>query len=181
MPSSSTMPSSDGISSEASIKPFSGRKAFRTWSIGINGGALYPAVAFGGSNDFTNSEITLGYGVNLKYQAAHWLAMQLDFLRGKLKGNQDNNLTDGSVAFPNFRNVKSFETEIHAAISLSGVFTLGNINWLSARSKVIPYVSIGGGIAWYEPTIVYVPLTLLLQCPHLQQCLHQTVYLQKLL
>jgi outer membrane protein OmpA-like peptidoglycan-associated protein len=140
------------------VKPFSGRKAFRTWSIGINGGAMYPAVAFGGSNNFTNPQITIGYGANIKYQAAHWIAFQLDFLRGKLKGNQDHeldNITNNPVvAFPNYRNVKSFETDLHAALSLNAVFTLGNINWLVPKSKVIPYISLGGGIAWYEPTIV---------------------------
>jgi OOP family OmpA-OmpF porin len=141
------------------IKPFSGKKGFRTWSIGINGGVLYPAVAFGGSNNFTNPEITIGYGANIKYQVAHWLAFQFDFLRGKLKGNQDNKLdkvgplTPGP-AFPTYRNVKEFETSLHAAMSLNAVFTLGNVNWLSAKNKVIPYLALGGGIAWYEPEIV---------------------------
>jgi outer membrane protein OmpA-like peptidoglycan-associated protein/opacity protein-like surface antigen len=140
------------------VAPFSGKKAFRTWSIGINGGALFPAIAWGGSNNFSNPQISLGYGANIKYQAAHWFAVQLDFLRGNLKGNQDNELDNingnSVIAFPAYRNVKEFETELHAALSLNAVFTLGNINWLVARSKVIPYISLGGGLAWYEPTIV---------------------------
>lgn len=140
-----------------SVAPFSGKKAFRTWSIGINAGAIYPAVAFGGSNNFTNPQVSLGYGVNIKTQVAHWLAFQLDFLRGKLKGNQDNELNNDLgtpvAAFPTYRNVKEFETEIHAALSLNTVFTLGNINWLSAKNKVIPYISLGAGLAWYEPKI----------------------------
>ena len=140
------------------IAPFSGRKAFRTWSIGINGGVLYPAVAFGGSNNFTNPEITIGYGANIKYQVAHWLAFQLDFLSGKLKGNQDNKLNDDLgtpvAAFPTYRNVKEFETRLKAALSLNSVFTLGNVNWLSVKNKVIPYIALGGGIAWYKPEIV---------------------------
>ena len=141
------------------IKPFSGKKGFRLWSIGINGGVLYPAVAFGGSNNFTNPQVTIGYGANIKYQAAHWLAFQLDFLRGKLKGNQDHALDPISgqqptAAFPTYRSVKSFETDLHAALSLNAVFTLGNVNWLFLKNKVIPYLSLGAGIAWYEPEIV---------------------------
>ena len=142
------------------IKPFSGRNQFRTWSIGINVGALYSMVAIGGSNNFSTNPVDLGFGVNLKYQVTHWSALQLDIISGKLIGNQDNKLLDPSVsgalppAFPNYRNVKSFETFLHYAASLSGVFTLGNINWLSVKNKVIPYVSLGGGIANYTPWIV---------------------------
>jgi outer membrane protein OmpA-like peptidoglycan-associated protein/opacity protein-like surface antigen len=159
------------------IKPFSGRNQFRTWSIGINVGALYSMVAIGGSNNFSTNPVDLGYGVNLKYQVTHWSALQLDIIRGKLKGNQDNKLNDPSVigalppAFPNYRNVKSFVTDLHYAASLSGVFTLGNINWLSVKNKVIPYVSLGGGIANYTPRIVTrsptLPYTIIPDHPYL--------------
>ncbi|MDB5199302.1 MAG: OmpA family protein [Chitinophagaceae bacterium] len=141
------------------IKPFSGTKGFRTWSIGINGGVLFPAVAMGGTNNFSNPQITLGYGIDIKYQWTHWFALQVDVIRGKLKGNQDNALDNrpsggSTVAFPEFRNVKSFVTDLHYAASLNGVFTLGNINWLSVKNKIIPYVALGGGIASYKPEIV---------------------------
>src|SRR5437868_711607 len=71
-----------------SIAPFSGTKAFRKWSIGINGGFLYPAVATGGSNDFQSPK-----------------------------------------------------------------FTLGNINWLMVKNTVIPYISIGAGLASWHTDI----------------------------
>src|SRR5665811_2238245 len=80
------------------IKPFSGRNQFRTWSIGINVGALYSMVAIGGSNNFSTNPVDLGFGVNLKYQVTHWSALQLDIISGKLKGNQDNKLLDPSVS-----------------------------------------------------------------------------------
>ncbi|MDQ6756493.1 MAG: OmpA family protein [Bacteroidota bacterium] len=137
-----------------SIKPFSGRVPFRTWSIGINGGALYPAVATGGSNDFQKPKVTIGYGANIKYQITHWFALQGDVIRGKLKGNNDENLSNGQPAFPNYRPIRSFVTDLHYAASLSGVFTLGNVNWLSIRNKVIPYVSVGAGIASWHTDIV---------------------------
>ena len=105
-------------------KPFTGNKGFRKWSVGINAGALYPSLAIGGSNDFTNPRIGLGYGANLKYQFTHYFAVQGDFLRGNVKGNQDEKLSDGSVAYPNYRGVKSFETDINWAGSISGVLLL---------------------------------------------------------
>ncbi len=138
------------------IKPFSGTKGFRQWSIGINAGALRPSVVIGGTNNFSKNLVTLGYGIDIKYQWTHWFALELDAIRGKLKGNQDNALDDlpapaSTVAYPNYRNVKSFVTQIHYAASLNGVFTLGNINWLSVKSKVIPYVAVGAGIINYDP------------------------------
>ncbi|HEY8690789.1 MAG TPA: OmpA family protein [Chitinophagaceae bacterium] len=141
------------------IKPFSGTKGFRQWSVGINVGALRPCLAIGGSNNFSKNLFTLGYGIDIKYQVNHWFAFELDAIRGKLKGNQDRALdnvpsTTSTVAFPIYRNVKSFATELHYAASLNGVFTLGNVNWLSVKNKVIPYVSIGAGLASYKPTIV---------------------------
>jgi outer membrane protein OmpA-like peptidoglycan-associated protein len=138
------------------IKPFSGTKGFRQWSIGINAGILRPSVIIGGTNNFSKNLVTLGYGIDIKYQVNHWFAFQLDAIRGKLKGNQDNNLDDlpgapGTAPYPNFRNVKSFVTQLHYAVSLNGVFTLGNVNWLSAKNKVIPYLALGAGIVNYNP------------------------------
>ncbi len=46
------------------VKPFSGAKEFRKWSIGINAGVLNPSIIFGGSNDFAKPQYTLGYGAN---------------------------------------------------------------------------------------------------------------------
>jgi outer membrane protein OmpA-like peptidoglycan-associated protein len=138
------------------IKPFSGTKGFRQWSVGINAGILRPSLIIGGTNQFSKNLITLGYGLDIKYQVAHWFAFQLDAIRGKLKGNQDRNLDDlpglpGTAPFPNFRSVKSFVTQIHYAASLSGVFTLGNVNWLRIKNTIIPYVSLGAGIINYNP------------------------------
>ncbi len=136
-----------------SLTPFSGSKGFRKFSIGINAGALNPAVAIGGSNDFTNPQTTLGYGANIKYQLTHYLALQADFVRGNLKGNQDDPLWEDGGPQPN-RNVTEFDTELHYAISGGGVFTFGNINWLSARSRIVPYISAGAGLAQYDVRIV---------------------------
>lgn len=129
------------------IAPFSGSSAFRKFSIGINAGVLNPSVVFGGSNDFANPGYTFGYGANIRYQLSHYLAIKADFLRGKLKGNQDDKFGTG-------RTVSSFKTDLDWAASLSGELTLGNINWLSAKNKVVPYASAGVGFMGYSTKIV---------------------------
>jgi len=133
------------------IKPFSGATGFRKFSFGINAGVLYPAVATGGSNDYFNPEVSLGYGANLKYQLTHWLALQADFLRGNVTGNNDATYTFTTTTFQYAP--RSFETEIHYSGSLNAVFTLGNINWLRMRNWVVPYISLGGGIASWDVMI----------------------------
>src|SRR3982751_6317844 len=64
------------------VKPFTGSKEFRKFSIGVNVGALTPNIVFGGTNDFTKPQIGIGYGANLRYQFNHYFALQADFLRG---------------------------------------------------------------------------------------------------
>ena len=61
------------------IKPFTGNKAFRKFSIGVNVGALNPSVIIGGTNNFYNSQTTLGYGANLRYQFNHYIGLQVDY------------------------------------------------------------------------------------------------------
>ena len=132
--------------------PFSGSSQFRKFSIGINGGALAPSNLLGGYNDFTKSIITLGYGANLKYQLNHYLAIQADFLRGKVKGDNSNPLGDGESA--DFRPVYAFETDLNYSATLNAVFTFGNVNWLKRQTIVLPYFSVGGGLAGYKPKIM---------------------------
>ncbi|MEP6466199.1 MAG: OmpA family protein [Parafilimonas sp.] len=133
--------------SSMTMKPI---KKFSTFSIGINAGVLAPVAPSGGSNNFTKWKPTLGYGLYLKNQFTHYLAVQADFLRGNLEGNNDNALGNGQ---PSSNPYQSFKTNLNWAASLSGVVTFGNINWLSDKSAVIPYVSLGGGIAGYKPVL----------------------------
>ncbi len=136
--------SSIGLFAQA---PFSGTSPFRKFSIGINAGVMNPSVVFGGSNDFANPQYTLGYGANLRYQVNHYLAFQADYMGGNIKGNQDDPFGAG-------RAVESFQTDLHWAASLSGQATFGNINFLSAKTRVVPYV--GAGLGWlsYDTKIV---------------------------
>ena len=132
--------------------PFTGTNEFRKFSIGINIGALRPSIIAGGSNDFTKPLYTFGFGGNLKYQFTHHFGVQADFLSGKLKGNNDKAYWNGAPATD--RANSSFTTNMSIAASLSGVYAFGNINWLSKKTTVVPYITAGGGIASYKPVTV---------------------------
>ncbi len=132
--------------------PFTGTSQFRKFSFGINVGTLRPSIITGGANDFTKPIYTFGYGANVKYQFTHLFGLQADFLKGKLKGNNDNNYWNGLPATD--RKNSSFKTDLDFALSLSGVLTFGNINWLSSKTRIVPYITGGGGIMNYKPVIV---------------------------
>ncbi len=135
-----------------SVKPFTGSKMFRKFSVGINVGALMPWNAIGGNNDFSKGKVDLGYGINAKYQVNHWVAIQGDLLMGKLKGDQSKNLGNGAPA--TFRAVSSYETKLKLAADLGAVITFGNVNWLSPTNMVVPYLHLAGGIASYNTDII---------------------------
>ena len=136
-------------SDNAMVPPFAKAKSFRTWSIGINAGALSPVAAFG-KNDFTNWETDLGYGAYLKKQLSHNLSIQGNFVRGKLNADNENVLGNGTKS-PS--PLKSFETEIHAAGSLTANLSIGNFYWLNRKSMIIPYLTGGAGLMSYKTMV----------------------------
>jgi len=132
--------------SENYLAPFSPASSFRTWSVGINAGALAPVVPFG-KNDFTNWETDFGYGAYIKKQLSHNFSLQANFLRGKLNANNDNKLGNGSSsASP----LNSYETEIHAAGNLTANFNIGQFYWLNRKSFLSPYLTGGAGLMSYS-------------------------------
>ena len=135
------MPTSD-------LAPFAPKSAFRTWSIGVNGGALAPVSAFGGRNDYTNWDTGFGYGGYIKNQLTNNLALRADFLRGNLSGDNSKPLSNGA---PANRPNDAFTTELNWQATLSGEFT--PINWQVKNSSVRPYISAGAGVAAYNPRI----------------------------
>lgn len=133
------------------VTPFSGVNDYRTWSIGVWGGLSAPATPFG-NNDFKRmgfDQLGVMYGISLKKQIYHGFGLQADIMRGQVKGHnkagQDNwwALHDGDPLAITF--VRNFKTSIDLAASVSGVFTLGTINWLNRQATVLPYISAGGG------------------------------------
>lgn len=133
------------------VKPFSGDGAFRTWSIGVSAGVLTPNTLFGSNDkqDFTSPNGELGYGAYIKKQILPSFGIQADFLAGKLSGN--NAHIDASGNSP----INSFSTKLHYSASLSGVFTLANINWHIHKTAIQPYFLLGVGDMNYTPVITY--------------------------
>jgi OOP family OmpA-OmpF porin len=125
-----------------------GPQQFRKLSIGINVGVLAPAVITGGKNDFTKWLPTFGYSINVKRQFTHYAALQADFLKGTLKANNDN-----ASRHPSRNPYSSYKTDLNWSGSISGVATFGNVNWFDENYPVIAYVSVGGGLASYTPTV----------------------------
>ena len=129
---------------------FSGTSGFRTWSVGLQAGAMMPFAAFGGKTDFSKGLTRLEYGGYIKYQATHTIGIQLDILRGTLEGNNDK-LWGGA---PPVSPYTSFKTDVHWAASLSGVVTLGNISWSQLHTAIQPYLSLGVGYVNFNPVSV---------------------------
>jgi OmpA-OmpF porin, OOP family len=131
------------------VRPFSGPKAFRSWSIGINAGIMSTFNVFSSNSklDFTLPNIQYGYGGYIKKQILPSLGIQADVMLGKVNG--DNAQPDAAGISP----YKSFSTEIHYAVSLSSNITLANINWQFMNGSIQPYFTSGIGTMNYTPTV----------------------------
>ena len=53
-------------------EPATPTSTFRTWSIGVNAGALTPLSPLGGRNDFSNNKTSFGYGLYVKKQFTNY-------------------------------------------------------------------------------------------------------------
>lgn len=131
------------------VQPFSGIDAFRTWSIGVNGGVLTPYTIFGTKNkgDFSSPNAQFGYGGYIKDQILPSFGIQLDYVGGKLQGDHSQPNASGTEPF------SQFNTSLQYAVSLSGNITLANINWLHKKGAIQPYFTFGGGFMGYKPVL----------------------------
>ncbi|RKD18213.1 hypothetical protein BCY91_15515 [Pelobium manganitolerans] len=129
-------------------KTFGGRDQYKTFALGINAGALMPVVATGGSNDYTNWNAEVGYGVKLTKSLSHVFGLQGNLLFGKLSGNNDD--AAGGIA----NGVRSYETKIAYGADLRGNFNLGSINFLSRTNNINFNASLGYGLLAYAPSVV---------------------------
>ncbi|HYK77721.1 MAG TPA: OmpA family protein [Daejeonella sp.] len=132
----------------STAKIFGGRGQYRTWSVGVNAGVLAPAVFIGGSNDFTNWDVNLGYGATIRKQLAHSFGIELGGFRGKLSGN--NSEAPGGVA----NDRRSFKTDFGWAGTIMGVINVGTVDFLRRENNVNFLVKAGYGVAAYAPTYV---------------------------
>lgn len=124
---------------------FGGRAQYRTWSLGLNAGALTSAVPFG-TNDY-GVDSKFGYGAFLKKQLAPSFALKLDFHRGDIAAEYDT--YEGRRSLPAGMPA-SFETELHYALALKGVVNVGTIDFLRRDNAINFFVQGGAGLASYK-------------------------------
>jgi OOP family OmpA-OmpF porin len=131
------------------VQPFAPGNAYRTWSIGVNGGVLTPFNIFSNNSKapFTSPNGNLGYGVDIKYQATPAVGFQVDYLGGKLTGDDSHADAQGISPY------SSFSTEVHYAVSASANITLGDISWRYNQSGIQPYITTGVGTMNYTPEL----------------------------
>ncbi|ACU02380.1 OmpA family protein [Pedobacter heparinus] len=137
----------DASTSSSSAKVFGGRGQYRTWSLGVNGGVLSPFVAIGGSNDFTNFDVNLGYGISLRKQLGHAFGLEGNVFRGKVSGT-NKDAPGGAV-----NGIREFETELAYATDLRGVVNVATVDFLRRENSVNFFVTAGYGVAAYRTAL----------------------------
>ncbi len=137
----------DSTATTSSAKVFGGRGQYRTWSIGVNAGVLSPFLVIGGSNDFTNQDVNLGYGVSLKKQLGHAFGLEGNIFRGKVSGTNSDAV--GGSQF----GVREFETKIGYSADLRGVVNVATVDFLRRENSVNFFVSAGYGLVAYQPKV----------------------------
>ncbi|HEY0670445.1 MAG TPA: OmpA family protein [Sphingobacteriaceae bacterium] len=132
----------DAATTSSSAKVFGGRGQYRTWSLGINAGVLAPVVFTGGTNDFTNWDPELGYGLTLRKQVAHSFGIELAAFRGELSGS--NERLGGSYA--------TFNTEMGYNATIMGVVNVATVDFLRRENNVNFLVKAGYGHTAFAPS-----------------------------
>ncbi|MEE1946249.1 OmpA family protein [Pedobacter sp. KR3-3] len=142
-----TLASAQDAPASSSAKVFGGRGQYRTWSFGINGGVLAPVAVIGGTNDFTNWDVNLGYGISLRKQLGHAFGLEGNIFRGKLSGTNKDAV--GGIK----NGVKEFETDIQYAADIRGVVNVATVDFLRRENSVNFFVTAGYGLMAYNPKV----------------------------
>jgi OOP family OmpA-OmpF porin len=137
----------DAPATTSSAKVFGGRAQYRTWSLGINAGVLAPAVVTGGSDDFSNWDVNLGYGISLRKQLGHAFSLEGNIFRGKLSAT--NKDAAGGVRY----GTREFETDLQYGVDLRGVVNVATVDFLRRENSVNFFVSAGYGLLAYDPSL----------------------------
>jgi len=127
-------------SDTTTAKVFGGRGQYNTWSVGLNVGVTSQALATGGSTDFQNKKIDLGYGLSVRNQLAHSFALEFDLRGGKVSGS-------GLAANPNSNYATNF-----TQAGISGIVNVATIDYIRRKNAVNFFITAGGALAWYNPT-----------------------------
>ncbi len=131
------------------VQPFSPDDAFRTWSVGVNGGLMTPFTIFGkkSSQDFRSPHSKIGYGAYIKKQITSGFGLQANFMGGQLAGANGQPTVPGTT-------MESYETKLNYALSLNAVLSVGNITFRHNHNFIQPYATVGIGGVNYNPTVV---------------------------
>ncbi|MDQ7948516.1 MAG: OmpA family protein, partial [Pedobacter sp.] len=135
----------DAPATSSSAKVFGGRAQYRTWSLGVNAGVLAPVIVTGGTDDFTNWDVNLGYGISLRKQLGHAFGLEGNIFRGKLSGSNE----DAAGGAKNNR--RDFETDIQYAVDLRGVVNVATVDFLRRENSVNFFVTTGYGLIAFNP------------------------------
>lgn len=139
---SSIASAQDAPATTSSAKVFGGRAQYRTWSLGVNAGVLAPVVVTGGTNDYSNWDVNLGYGLSLRKQLGHAFGLEGNVFRGKVSGHNEKAGNQGK-----------FETELQYAVDLRGVINVATVDFLRRENSVNFFVTGGYGVAAYNPIV----------------------------
>lgn len=141
----------DVANAQEPAKVFGGRSQYRTWSIGLNAGALTPQTLLG-TRDQSKAEIDLGYGAYIKKQFSPAFSVQADFLKGKLSGTNEE--SDDWLGNGSYSAGQTFETDLVWQTGLTGTAQLGAVDFLRRENAVGFFVSAGVNVANYEVTSI---------------------------
>jgi len=143
----------DVANAQEPAKVFGGRSQYRTWSIGLNAGALTPQTLIG-SRDVSHPDIELGYGAYIKKQFSPMFSLQADFLKGKFSGTGEESPDIFNNPNGPWENGQSFETDLNWQTGLTGNFQLGTVDFLRRENSVGFFLSAGVNIANYQLTSI---------------------------
>ncbi|RZL01882.1 MAG: OmpA family protein, partial [Pedobacter sp.] len=122
---------------------------YRTWSIGVHGGVLAPVVVTGGTNDFTNWDVNLGYGLSLRKQLGHAFGIEGNIFRGDLSGTN----ADAPGGIANGR--RDFDTEIGYSVDIRGIVNVATVDFLRRENSVNFFLQAGYGLIAFAPAGTY--------------------------
>ncbi len=143
----------------SSAKTFGGKKQYRTWTLGLNGGATLPAVITGGTNDFGRDvkfgEYTPGvyYGLSLRKQFGHVFGLEGNLYRGHVV-SYNKGASNGTSLLGGSGPYSSAKSEVQYDVNLSGYFNVATIDFLNRTNAINFYGKVGYGMLAFNP-IVY--------------------------
>ncbi|TFF34817.1 OmpA family protein [Mucilaginibacter psychrotolerans] len=135
-------------SGTTTAKVFGGRGQYKTFSIGVNAGVTSPFLAIGGTNEWTNADVSLGYGLSFRSQLAHSFGLQLDLHGGKVRAHNEDAAGNPTA----FGNRAGYSTKFYSA-TLSGVVNVATIDYIRRKNAINFFITAGGGLSFYQPSV----------------------------